>query len=684
MRRAFSLATAAAAALLALVPGCDDPETLAASKPGTPWYACQGSEQAFVRRAHLAFLGKRPEGQAAVNAWTDLLTALAPLDGPPAEPHPLGNELPRSRQIFLKILASDPDYGPRWLDFYRDALRVQRLDVQSNAGCYGTSRRAADPALVALVRDLPPDNEAGDGGGFFTMHDLLASSLLVDDISPAYTANLFAMMARSYTGANADPVRRELARRGEFGAWFGASYLHRDIVCLGCHNSEFSVTSSPDPATNRHFPLPGRLEEPLFGLSSGPAPENDHDGATRMQAVLRYSGLADTGGGLHPWGMAFACGDFVPQDKLSDDPAQVDAKFGDITGHRASVWGLAASLQRGFSKLRQHGLTRGPDGQIPDPDEAFAYLVSANIAERVWREVIGSPLTIALYFPRNQASLDQLSLLTEGFIASGFSHQRLLQLVLQSPAFNLAPPAACGPDPYAMPALFDAWTTAESDPARRGNGPGDGVASMSSRTLLRATRAALGWSALYDDPFPLSRDTVDADFQAEIGVFLRNVEPGFQGFDFQALLAWEHRTGSCKKPPGSTLPRDLVDQILDEAEVQPGATVADAVLALKDRLLGEPAFSSEAEKNALVSLLGPLDAPATSLVDDAPLRAVCGAMLSSPAFLLSGLAPPDTRSTPRLTPEGASYRATCQRIAKIGLPDGMTLSCGDDSLHVAR
>lgn len=689
---------ARAAALCAALAACDgggellfdgrpaarpSPPPAVEARPQAAWYECQGSPQAFVRRAFSSLLGRRPRGQAEVLFWVDLLAALAAHDGPAGPAGPLGAPLPRSRQILVEALATDPDYAPRWLDFYRDHLRVQRLAEQANPGCYGASLRGGDPALAAAVRDLPSTSTVE--GGAFTMHDLLEASIAVDDLSPVFTANLFPMLSRSFSGANSDPVRRELARRGEFGAWFGASYLRRDGVCIGCHNGEFSVTYSEDPATNRFFALPGRLEQSLFGSSSGPEPQGDHDSSTRIHAVLRYDGLADASNGLFPWGMAPSCGSFTPQEALTDDPAGVDARFGPVTGLRASVWGLSASLQRGFQKLRAHGLSRGAGGLIPDPDEAFAYLVSASAAEQVWREVIGTPLTIAHDFPRNAAARDQLLTLTEGFISSGFSHRALLQLTLQSPAFNLLPPSAgCGASPYPMPPLFDPWSTAASDPALRGNGPGDGLASLSSRTMLRAARGALGWGHLYDDPFPASRESVEADFQAEIGVFLRNVEPGFRGFDFQALLAWEGHVGSCEKPPGVE-GDDFIDELLREAAARPDSTAADLALALKDRLLGEPAFSTDDEMKALSAILGPLDAPASSLGAEAPaaLRSACGAMLASAPFLLQGLAPPDSSAIPALTPPSARYRAACQRVADRGLPRGLSLVCGESSLSIA-
>ena len=67
-------------------------------------------------------------------------------------------------------------------------------------------------------------------------------------------------------------------------------YLNRDPVCLQCHNSEFSVTQSANPETNRHFPVPALLEKALFGESTGvPATKNAEttDRMTRIVKTMR-------------------------------------------------------------------------------------------------------------------------------------------------------------------------------------------------------------------------------------------------------------------------------------------------------------------------------------------------------------------------------------------------------------
>jgi hypothetical protein len=663
------------------------------------WTKCQASEQAFVRKAMLAVLGRKPRGQAEVDVLVDIIHAVDALDQAAASGGATGaggaagaggagvaslpgGDMRRARKAAVGALMSREEYLFRWIDFYRDALRVQRVEELANPSCYGTTLRSDGTAVAELVRDRAPDAPP-DGHGPFTMRDLVLSSLKLDDVSPMYTGNIFAMLRLSFSGANAAPDKLELARRGEFGAWFDAAYLHRDGVCLRCHNSEASVTFSATPALNRHFPLPGKLEKALFGDSAGPPADGGVEGIARMHAPLRFDGFVDAGS-ARPWGWNGDCGRFAARGTLGPDVAKVDAAFGNIHGDRASAWDLSSSLQAGFAKLRQHGLSRGPGGEIPDPDEAFAYLVAASVVERVWVEIVGTPLTIANYFPRNQAARDTLLSLTEGFVATGFSHRSLLAAILQSPYFNLlAPEAGCGGAAYPLPALFDPWVTADADALLHGNSPADAIVPISSRTLLRAAHAALGWPAAPGSAFP-DRGEDEGELQAGVGVFLKNGEPGFRGLDFQATLSWESRFGACARPTWAKA--DFIDGLLDAAALDGAATARDLVIALKDRLVGEPSIDEELERPALEAVLGvSLDAEALSLGAEADprLRQICGALMSSPQFLLSGLAPRDfSGGPPRLLAPVDRYQAICASIADTGLIDGLALSCEGSSLAV--
>jgi hypothetical protein len=107
----------------------------------------------------------------------------------------------------------------------------------------------------------------------------------------------------------------------------------------------------------------------------------------------------------------------------------------------------------------------------------------------------------------------------------------------------------------------------------------------------------------------------------------------------------------------------------------------------KDRLVGEPDIDADGEQPALEAMLGvSLDSPPSALGADptAPLRRVCGALLSSPQFLMGGIAPVDHEQAPTLTPPSSRYRTVCQQIADTGLTDGLKLVCNEGSLTLTQ
>ncbi len=77
------------------------------------------------------------------------------------------------------------------------------------------------------------------------------------------------------------------------------------------------------------------------------------------------------------------CGRFVAPEDVKVDIAGVEAKFGSVTGVRATVWKLSSRAPARLRKASRRGLERGADGEVSDPDEAFAYLVALNVAEKV-------------------------------------------------------------------------------------------------------------------------------------------------------------------------------------------------------------------------------------------------------------------------------------------------------------
>ena len=654
---------------------------------------CGGDPASFVRQAFLALDGRRPLSQSEVDVYVELYQAAATLGDPP-------------KDVVARAIMNRPEFADRWVETVMDALHVQRLDIQTEAECWDNELRSSvSPALATAVRDHTA-MQGGDGQPF-TMLDLAKSSLALDDLSPIYRAQLFSLNSHPIPAANVGAVDAELARREDFGSTFDAGYLHRDVVCLGCHNSEMSVTDNDDPALDRHWPVPGLAEKAVFGVSTGVPSQVAH-------AVFRTDNFVDTGNTL-PWGWSARCGKFGSPTQVGADIADIDAKLASITGKRSTVFDLEAALSRGFTALR--GLALPGDAAIGDPDTALAWLVTLKITEDVWRQATGTSLTIANYFPRNQAASDQLYSLATTFAKSGYSLKALLSAIVASDYFNRQPPElGCGPSPYTYPAVFDPWVISEADPSKRKNGPGDAVVPVAPRTLVAAAASALEWAAppaasLFPDYGEGCENSscaglqqacntfgecctsyqaacqmngvlpsVEVPFQRAIGVFLRNSERGFRGLDFQARLAWEDRYGACGKPKWVT--QDFIDRLVAAGAADPTATAADLVSELKDRVIGEPTIADGAEHDALASVVGPLEGPA-SAVTPAALRQVCGALLHTPQFLLAGIAGRGGER-PKLTPGNASYEMVCADLAArgLGIP-GRVVTCGTAGVTLA-
>ncbi|MGE0546863.1 MAG: hypothetical protein AB7O24_23565 [Kofleriaceae bacterium] len=653
---------------------------------------CGGDPASFVRQAFLALDGRRPRSQAEVDVYVDLYTAADELGDDP-------------KRVVARAIMNRPEFATRWTDVVMDALHVQRLDVQNEANCWDIPLRSqVTPELAIAVRDQTADVNAGDT---FTMLDLASSALALDDLSPIYRAQLYSLVSHPIPAANVGPVDAELARRADFGETFGAAFLHRDTVCLGCHTSETSVTDDDDPVLDRHWPVAGNPERAVYGDPKGVAAERAH-------AAFRVVDFVDAGD-HRPWGWSSRCGTFASPSSIGDDIADVDAKLASVTGKRATVYDVEAALARGFIALRGSGVA--DDAELTDPDSALAWLVVLKITEDVWRETTGTSLTIANYFPRNQAASELLHSLANTFAQSGYSLKELLTAIVSSDYFNRQPPeAGCGPSPYTYPNVFDPWVIADPDPERRHNGPGDAVTPIAARTLAAATAAALEWPA----PPAASRfpdygegcaslscaqmaaacqdegecctthsaacvmngavPAIELAFQRGVGMFLRNSERGFRGLDFQGRLHWENRFGACTKPPWAN--QDFIDRLVIRGSSTPTASVSDVVSALKDRLIGEPSIGNEAERVALAAALGNLDSPA-STVTVAALRTVCGALIASPQFLLQGIAGRGG-DRPVLTPADATYQAVCGSLVESGIGvAGRIVSCGDDALTLA-
>jgi hypothetical protein len=654
-----------------------------------PYNECAGDPPSFVRTTMLALDGRRPRSQAEVDVYVDLYNAVQAAGGAP-------------KDVVARAMMDRPEFAERWIDTFMDAMHVQRLDIQNEASCWDRPVRSTrDAGLATAIRGQAATTQ-GDGKGMWTMADLARSAMVLDDPTPLYRAQLFSMVAHPIPAANVPAREAELARRADFGETFDSGFLHRDVVCLSCHNSEASVTDSDEPGRDRHWPVPGMAEKAVYGTSSG----IDND---RAHAAFRVEGFAS--GSARPWGWSADCGEFAGPT-VGDDIAGIDGKLASLTGRRLTVYQLEQALARGFDKLRGQLPPIGTDGAIADPDTALAWLVTLKITEDVWKRATGTPLTIANYFPRNQHASELLYSLATTFTQSGFSVKTLLVAIVSSDFFNRQPPElGCGKTPYTYPAVFDPWVTSDADPERRFNGPGDSITAVDARTLVTATSAALDWVAPpaasrfpdYGDGCEESTcsqmqsycsqfgaccnsheaacmmggvmPSVQVPFERGVGMFLRNSERGFRGLDFQARLVWEDRYGACSRP--GWVASDFIDKLVAAGAADTTATVGDVAVAIKDRIIGESALVDAAEINAMAGLFGATMEMPASKVTASAARQLCGALLGSPQFLLQGLAGRGG-DRPKLTPAEVGYDAVCADVATHVA--GRTVTCSGGQL----
>jgi hypothetical protein len=369
--------------------------------------------------------------------------------------------------------------------------------------------------------------------------------------------------------------------------------------------------------------------------------------------------------GVAPWGVDAGCPSFAPPDQVEPDPLDQPGFFIDDHDTGGSIWVMEDYLRDGLEAIRGEGPTVAADSTVP-PTEAFAWMVALNIVDQVWAELLGSRLTIAHTFPRNQQQRDTLIELADGFVERDYSLVELLVDVATHPLFNQNAPADVqdAETPYYMAPVLDPWTVVDLDPAQRPNSAGDFVGVWNPRVLLGKLTWALGWMPMAR--FPGVGDPFQSNVQRRLGVQLEVSEPGIAGSDYQSLIGWEYFFGACQTRNDEMQPAqgnsDWIDALVAAAEEQ-DATVEQAIAALKDRLHGDPTVDAE-EQAVLEPLSGPFDAPAANAEDG--LRRVCGVLLAAPQFRLRGVPGPATLGEePDLVVPGSSFEERCNVVGSL-------------------
>jgi hypothetical protein len=588
---------------------------------------CDAGDEAWVKRAIPFIQGRKPEGIREVRM---LVSAIEQLDDA---------GLPGRARV-AEALAQGDLYLDRWRNYYYTQLKVHRRGDQRNSECYGDlTALSLDSELAEAIRgsraDDPPQYQN------FTMADVVISSLRLDDISPAYSADLFARMGAPITGGNVTREEIELTNRAYYGKLFESQYLGRTTECLQCHTTGWSTTDAADPATDRHWPV---YEGNYFELAAygefdmtNPLSEDDVHSLFRHAGFVDFSWCNDNNPGCNPagaigvqaFGLDFNCGLFRT-DAYEDPVISIDGvpymsgAFPEGAG--ANLFDVEPRFRDGLETLASAGVSSDDVGNLDDPNVGMAFLFAMNQANEMWKEGMGYSLTVANRFPRNAAQRDTLAGLTEAFFNSHYSVRTLVTEVATHPYFNQAPPDSCGAStPYHMPAVFDPFTKTATDPQQQGNGVGDMLHRYSAWVLLQSAMRSMWWdlpqqfgtTTSYAFLVPYTANTpeqvgsvnqnvnphypigqqgayglcgagffgpcIDApndyELMRDLGIFINPSEGGFNGIDFNGLLHWESELASGLDPQlGGPCTGPLVQ----------GCAPADFATALVDAAMAEP------------------------------------------------------------------------------------------------
>ena len=558
---------------------------------------CDAGDEAWVKRAIPFVQGRKPESIREVRM---LVSAIEQLDAQGLD----------GRRMVAEGLAHGEEYIDRWLNYYYERLHVQRRGDQRNTECYADFTGAGNsPALAEAVRT----SEADDPPEFvdFTMADLTFSAVLLDDITPVYSADLFARMGAPITGGNVTREEIEITNRAYYGKLFEAAYLGRTTECLQCHTTGWSTTDAPSEAFDRHWPVyeGNYFELAVYGDFSMEDPLDEAD----VHALFRHAGFVDyswcndddptcnpaNAAGIQAFGLDFNCGLFrtdAYEDPFVtlDDVPYMSGAFPEGSG--ANLFDLEPRFRAGLDALADSGVSSDDIGYLDDPNVGMAFLFAMNQANEMWTEAMGYSLTVANRFPRNAAQRDTLAALTETYYNSGYSTRTLIAEVATHPYFNQAPPDTCGAStPYHLPAIFDPFTKSATDPQERGNGVGDMLHRYSAWVLMQSAMRSMWWErpqqfggtstyaflAPYTANNPLQAATVNTtanphfptgqfpgyygacgagffgacddapnnvEFMRDEGIFINPSEGGFNGVDFNGLLHWEEELASGLDP----------------------------------------------------------------------------------------------------------------------------------------
>ena len=249
----------------------------------------------------------------------------------------------------------------------------------------------------------------------------------------------------------------------------------------------------------------------------------------------------------------------------------------------------------------------------------------------------GEPLNIDHGYSRNNDQLNMLWNLTEfTLVQEGWSLKAVLAKIVTSNWFARRAPSISQADTaYELHPILDPWVVAdpsvpEPDPPvqekDKMNGQGELVDRGRVATLMRQIAASLGWRAPMRYP--------SSDYPARLSEALGqgySLLAGFEGVNFQSLLALEDEVKLCTRPDHAAGTEDYLDALsaavvaFNAANPAAPITVGEIWSALKDRMIQDrtvettppSGLASEAapktELEAFVAFVNAELAPAPSL-----------------------------------------------------------------------
>lgn len=625
-------------------------------------------------------------------------------------------ELLGRSDVSQAMMAHD-EFRVYWSEVLMDDVQIQRPGAYSGSrkaetDCWLEPMAEADGGdLARWIRKHNPNGSVATGPwgpgskpDSFNMVDVVRSSIELDDLGPVYLTNLIPFIMSEGYNNNAEE---------RLGTEFDEVYLGRNQSCMGCHNEAYSLSDNHPVAWKKTFqPFP-EFEAKVLG-----------DAGFGTEATLAATHAvfqpAIRDGVLYPWDLDPSCvqgrdnrGEMTDGLKPFLSSGEGDpATLASIVGTGKHILDVEEALRNGIRSLSGTTLNSFVgDGSDTDltPDEGLAYMLALNIANNVWEEVMGERLTVVHGYSRNAEQRDMLRFLTEDqLLAEGWSLKSMLEAILTSDWFNRAAPYAANEavnaSPYHLPMLLDPWLAQPpgeaTEPIEEFNGQGRVVHRYAPRSLVRSAFSAMGHSTL--PPHFVSASGSERDFAINLGQYMNDSRPGTRSVDFQGIMAWSERYGTCSAPAFGE--SDWIDRLVSAASTwdaehpaEAPLTLEDVVLTMKDWLIAEATLDQEFDDNmeteALEAIFGFDLETEIGAVGSVPLeegaRQYCGSLISSPHFMLAGIRPAELGSGSRLRVCNPGQPCTWEETCEAWLPlleeaSGENLQCSPLSQTLRR